>query len=137
MERLASKAIPPLSLAAIHRFAASVRQGGAGRGIAAPEALQLSHRFLGEQVPVRAARMVGHADAGSAPKRYRQRAVGNGLLAHKPFIHQAVAMAAALEGAGGGHLRDGLERMHERYSRLASCGAVQRSCPETFRTWLR
>jgi len=48
-----------------------------------------------------------------------------------------VAMAAAFEGAGGGPLREGLERMHRRYSRLASCGEVERACPETFRMWLR
>jgi hypothetical protein len=62
MERLACKAVPPLSLAALHRFAASVRRGGEQRGIPAHEALQHSFRFLGEQVPVRAARMVGHDD---------------------------------------------------------------------------
>lgn len=102
LSRLASTALPPLSLASMHRFAASVGK----RAIPAQEALQLSHRFLGEQVPVRAA-------------------------------HMAVETHAALAGARPQGLRDGLERMYQRYSRLAECGEKERSCPVAFQAWLQ
>jgi hypothetical protein len=58
MQALASKRIPGLTLASMQKFAASVHTGKARRGIPAQQALHLSHSFLAEQVPVRAARMV-------------------------------------------------------------------------------
>lgn len=103
--RLASAKLPPLSLASMHRFAASVRRGSMHRGIPAQEALQLSHRFLVEQVPVRAARM-------------------------------AVATNDAITGAQGG-LREGLERMHQRYGRLTGCDERERSCAVAFQAWFK
>ena len=109
LQRLASQQVPALSLASMQLFTASVQQRCASvRGMTAPQALEFSHRFLAQQVPVRAARM-----ALALPKH-----------------------ASAVE-VGGEAMQEGIKRLEARYCDLATlCADADKAGQCAFKSWL-
>ena len=109
LQRLASQQVPALSLASMQLFTASVQQRCASvRGMTAPQALEFSHRFLAQQVPVRAARM-----ALALPKH-----------------------ASAVE-VGGEAMQEGIKGLEARYCDLATlCADADKAGQCAFKSWL-
>ena len=145
--RLADSQISTLSLASLHLFAATAKSKTSG--IPAQRALELSHRFMAEQVLLATPRCAcrDRMSRAACAAHYRHRGCTWPVILAAEFLCifckipvRAARMVVALDKAelkGDGELQSGADRLQKTYSRLASCGEAERSCPNAFEKWLK